>query len=83
MSESSWIAIICSLVAVINILGMAFMTLMNKSLLNKMDTICTENTKAHQDMWKRIYGHQHEVTCESPACKKAKAADILIPHEAA
>jgi 16S rRNA C1402 (ribose-2'-O) methylase RsmI len=81
MSESSWVAIICALVAIINILGMAYVTSTNKSILGKVDAICAENTKAHEDMWKRIYGHHHEVTCDSPACQKAKASDVIIPHE--
>lgn len=80
MSENSLVAIICGLIAVINIIGMSYLGLVYKSLLGKIETICEDNTKAHQDMWKRIYGHQHEVECENSDCGKVKATDIVIPH---
>lgn len=80
MSESSWVAIICGLMALINLIGMAYIALIHKSLLNKIETLCVDNTAAHQDLWRRIYGHQHEIECESSECGKAKATDIIIPH---
>jgi hypothetical protein len=80
MSENSLVAIICALIALLNLIGMSYLGLIYRSLLSKIDTICEDNSKAHNDMWKRIYGHQHEIDCQSAECGKAKATDIIIPH---
>jgi hypothetical protein len=38
----------------------------------KINKICEENSKAHNDLWKRIYGHFH-----------TEKGDVVVPHEAA
>lgn len=34
-----------------------------------------------KELWKRLYGHYHEIDCENPECKKLKTGNVIVPHE--
>lgn len=34
-----------------------------------------------RELWKRLYGHYHEIDCENPDCQRIKTGNVIVPHE--
>lgn len=35
--------------------------------------------KDHEEMWKRMNNHYHEVSCSNDDCKQLKTGNVIIP----
>lgn len=76
MSENVWIALVGLLILIIQGLVCYYVSSIN----NKIETVCEDNKSDHGDMWKRIYGHYHEVECDNSDCGKVRTGNVIIPH---
>jgi hypothetical protein len=79
MTEQIWIGIVGFLLLIIQGLVAYYMSSIN----DKIKSVCQDNKEAHQDMWKRIYGHYHEVDCKNDECGRVKTGNVIVPHEGA
>ena len=32
-----------------------------------------------KDIWKRVYGHYHEIQCNNDACHNLKTGNVIVP----
>ena len=37
--------------------------------------------KHHEDVWKRIYAHYHEIDCRNPECTSRRTGFVVVPPE--
>ena len=47
-------------------------------LTKKITSVCESKTKEHDEMWERIYHHQHDVECSNSDCGRAKATSVGV-----
>lgn len=75
MSENLWIGLVGFLILIIQGLVAYYVSSIN----DKIKTICAENKEDHKDIWSRVYGHYHEIECESAECGKVHTGNVIIP----
>ena len=34
-----------------------------------------------KDLWKRVYGHYHEIECKNQDCTPIRTGNVIVPHE--
>jgi len=37
----------------------------------------------NKELWKRIYGHYHEIQCSNDECRTVKTGNVIVPHDQA
>lgn len=64
--ENVLVMVIGCLIAFLQACILLIMNGMNK----KIESLCVSNTKEHDSIWKRLYGHKH-----------SDCGDVVVPHE--
>lgn len=77
MTENLWVGLVGMLILVIQGLVAYYVSSINE----KIKSVCQDNKAAHDDLWKRIYGHYHEIHCQREECSRAKTGNVIVPHE--